>query len=75
MRKRAADIVYFGGVTIVACIALFTIPLLMAEFSWRAIGILAGAISGGLVCMAVGRVMRALARSRNAQARGREDGV
>ena len=75
MRKRTADIVYFGGVAIVACVALFAIPLLMTEFSWRAIAILGAAVSGGLVCLAVGWVMRALARSKDTQAHASGDRI
>ncbi|RYD40252.1 MAG: hypothetical protein EOP83_35545 [Verrucomicrobiaceae bacterium] len=57
-QKARGQIIYTGGLAIVGMVCVLAIPLLMMEFSLQAVGIVVGALAGGLGCVAVGWIMK-----------------
>lgn len=57
-RKMRAEIFYYSGIVIVAAVAIFSVPLLIMEFSWDGVGVILAALLAGLLNIAVGRFMK-----------------
>lgn len=57
-QKTRGQIIYTAGLAIVGMVCVLTVPLLVTEFSLQAVGILLGALAGGLGCVAMGWIMK-----------------
>jgi len=57
-QKTRGKIIYTAGLAISGMVCVLAIPLLLIEFSLQAVGIVLGALAGGLGCVAMGWIMK-----------------